>query len=95
MGYDLGVGRPDFLDLDPNIQPQFLASVAGKVAGLILAVFPVTIFKKRPEDADYLLVLGSSESAFSHCFAAQVRRDPLLLPGFFGSGFSRYVAESA
>jgi hypothetical protein len=87
------LGRPDFLRLDPNIQPQFLASVAGKVAGLILAVFPVTIIKKRPEDGDYLLVLGSSESALSRCFAAQVRRDPLLLPGFFGSGFSRYVAE--
>jgi len=39
------VGRPDFLPLDPNIQLQFLASVAGKVAGLILAVLPVTIFK--------------------------------------------------
>ena len=45
MGYNPGVGRADFLPLDPNIQPQFLASVAGKVAGLILAVFPVTIFK--------------------------------------------------
>ena len=45
MGYNPCVGRPDFLPLDPNIQPQFLARVAGKVAGLILAVFPVTIFK--------------------------------------------------
>jgi hypothetical protein len=40
------------------------------------------------------LVLGSSESALPHCFAAQVRRYPLLIPGFFVSGFSRYVAES-
>ena len=45
MGYNPCVGRPDFLPLDPNIQPQFPASVAGKVAGLILAVFPVAIFK--------------------------------------------------
>jgi hypothetical protein len=45
VGYDPCVGRPDFLPLDPDIQPQFLASVAGKVVGLILAVFPVTIFK--------------------------------------------------
>ncbi len=45
MGYDPCVGHPDFLPLDPNIQPQFPASAAGKIAGLILAVFPVTIFK--------------------------------------------------
>jgi hypothetical protein len=45
VGYNPRVGRFDFSPLDPNIQPQFLATVAGKVAGLILAVFPVTIFK--------------------------------------------------
>jgi hypothetical protein len=45
VGYNPCVGRPVFLPLDPNIQGQFLASVAGKVASLILAVFPVTIFK--------------------------------------------------
>jgi len=45
VGYNPCVGRPDFSPLDPNIQPQFAASVAGRIAGLILAVFPVTIFK--------------------------------------------------
>jgi hypothetical protein len=45
VGYNPCEGRFDSLPLDPNIQPQSLARVAGKIAGLILAVFPVTIFK--------------------------------------------------
>ena len=68
--------------------------LSGKVAGLILAVFPVTIFKNglrivtiswfsAHPNLHFLIVLLHKYGGVS----------PLIL-GFFGSGFSRYVAKS-
>jgi hypothetical protein len=93
MGYNPCVGRPDSLPLDPKIQPQFLASVTGKVAGLILAVFPVTIFKNG------LTMVTSLGSRFvrictSSLFCCTSTEGSPAHLGFFGPGFSSYVAES-